>query len=693
MNKVVSTGASIRWLLVVTLFLTVCALTSSGSTVTHNTPAYVATSKILGAADPAQTIEVSAWLNLHNRDQFDALAQSLYDRTSPNYRHWLTRKERAPFMPTAADAKAVQSFFEAHNLKVVTVGPDNFFVRARGTVGDIEKAFQIQLNKYQVGKKVFRSNDRDPIVDDANAAKVIAAVSGLDNAQYEHPLVQRTTLNPKAPTPARAAVHPDQLFTSVCFPGTETDSFSTNGNGSQPVATYTGNYLALESESSPGCAFTPPTVYSAYGLNGLYNEGYNGAGQTIGIIDWCGTPTIQSDANAFSAYFHLPALTSSNFTITSTGTSECSAWDDAEINIDVEWSHAVAPGANINLIVPPTAYVQDTDQAEYEAITDGLATVISGSYGAAESELSTSLLSTESLINEIGAASGISTNFATGDSGDFTFDFIPQTVSAPADSPWATAVGGVTAALNSNGTIAWQAGWGNNQFLVAEEGFVADPTTEESFGFIGGSGGGPSGYFAKPSYQKKLAGKFRQMPDISWLADPYAGVAILISLPYQQPAQVWEVYGGTSVATPMFSGLWAIANEEAAAGGAGPLGLASQYLYSLPAGAVTDVVPVSTKTNVTAVIQDSTGTNPYNASEVVGGDTPKKFVSAIWDYLPLESTALIMTFGTDCTTDPNYYFESQCNTTSALSTKAGWDNVTGVGTPNGQSFADSFYGK
>ena len=144
----------------------------------------------------------------------------------------------------------------------------------------------------------------------------------------------------------------------------------------------------------------------------------------------------------------------------------------------------------------------------------------------------------------------------------------------------------------------------------------------------------------------------------------------------------------------MFSALWAIANEEAEAGGGSELGLASQYLYTLPTGAVTDVVPVSSKTNVTAVIQDSSGTTAYNASATVGSDTPTKFVSALWDYLAYQATSLVLTFGTDCTTDQQYAsFETPCNSTSALHTKAGWDNVTGVGTPNGQAFADSFYGK
>jgi subtilase family serine protease len=501
----------------------------------------------------------------------------------------------------------------------------------------------------------------------------------------------------------------DNLFSPVCFPGTETDVFSTNGNGSLPIATYKGNFLNMQNLTSNGCALTPPAIQTAYNLNGLYAEGYTGAGQTIGIIDWCGSLTIQSDANAFSAYFGLPALTSSNFAITYIPTpSTCEAADQVEINLDVEWAHAVAPGANINLIVPPSASFQDVDDAEYTAVTYGLANVISGSYGSIEEYTPETYLLTENLINEIAAVLGISANFSSGDAGDFSAYGIPPTVSAPADSPWATAVGGVTLALNSDSSIAWQAGWGNNETLIALEGFVADPPYQDASGFYAGAGGGPSNCanqivsngtitcvsgYPKPSYQKNVPGKYRQLPDVSWPADPFTGAAILISVPGQVPEQVWQVWGGTSLACPMFSALWAIANEEAEAGGGAALGQAAQYLYSLPAGAVTDIVPVSSKTDVTASIQDSSGTTAYTANQVIGGGAPAKFVSALWDYAWYQDTALVISFGTDCNAYPAYYWETPCTSTSSLHTKVGWDNVTGVGTPNGQAFADSFYGK
>lgn len=675
-----------RYVILATLIAGVTLPASAASTVAHNTPRYVATAKNLGTVDPTQTIEVSIWLNTHNRAEMDALASQLYDRTSPNYRHFLNRAQfAARFAPTAAEAKTVQEFFESHNLKVVTIGPDNMFVRARGKVADIQSAFHVTLNNYVVGGKTLRSNDRDPFIDHP-AGALTASVSGLDSGEFQHPAMTRSASLTKgkvsaAQAPQQPAGTLDSLgYSNVCFDGTEKESFSTNGDGQLPIGTYQGNHLNLFTLTSNGCGYDPLMIQAAYNLNGVYGEGYNGAGQTIGIIDWCGSPTIQNDANVFSAQFGLPALTSSNFTITYIPTlSDCISADSVEINIDVEWSHAVAPGANINLIVPPSGYFQDIDQAEYIAIDEGLATVLSGSYGSEEMYVASSELQNGNLLSELASIFGISTNFSSGDDGNFSFGYgFPPSVSYPADSPYATAVGGVTLSLNSDNSIAWQAGWGNSQTLLAEEGFVADPP--EAFGFTGGSGGGESNCayqnengcvagFAKPSYQKGLPGQYRQVPDISWLADPYTGAIIAITVPGESPSLVWQIWGGTSVACPMFSGLWAIANQEAGY----PLGQAAPYVYTLPAGAIYDIVPVSSKTNVVAAIQEPGVTNKYTAAEVAGV-TSGAFFSTIWDYPDYQSTSLAEVFGTN----PGLY------------TKKGWDNETGVGTPNAQAFADSF---
>jgi subtilase family serine protease len=570
------------------------------------------------------------------------------------------------------------------------VGAGNLFVRARGTVGNVEQAFQVQLNNYSLNGTIYRAPASDPYVDGA-AAGLVRAVSGLDSgAYYSHPVMSRPTTLPgtqPATAPVPSSASPD-FFASSCFTGVRTEKYNTGGTF--PTGTYTGNGYV---QSTASCGYTPPELATAYNLTGLYNEGYDGTGQTIAIIEGCGSLTIQSDANAFSKKFGLPPLTSSNFNIIEFPTpSQCSGgasgWDP-EIHIDVEWAHAVAPGANINLVIVPSAgasaFFQDVDEAEAQIVLSGLGNVISGSYAAPESEFALAELATLNLINELAAVAGISANFASGDDGDYTAYGIPPTVSAPADSPWATAVGGVTVALNPDNSIAWQAGWGTNFSYLDDQGYIYNPP----FAFFDfGSGGGPSAVFAKPSFQKGVGvpGPYRQLPDISWVADPYTGVAILISEPFQVPAQVWTVYGGTSVACPMFSALWAIANQEAGF----PLGQAAAYVYSMPAGAITDIVPIGSTTNVTAVIHESSSTvNTYDAAQVFGGAITGKFYSALWDIPGSEDLVDAISFGTDCTIASSGY-GTLCTNSSALKTRVGWDNVTGVGTPNAQAFADSF---
>ena len=648
-----------------------------GQTIAKNTPKFVATSKSIGAVNPSTVIDVSIWLKPHNKADLDALAKSLYNRDSPNYRHWLTKAEYASkYAPTAAEANIVKQFFASNHLNVIKTGPDNSYVRATGTVAAVNTAFHVSLNNYNVNGQVVRANSEDPYVS-GPAAALVNSVAGLDTLAYTHPdinkLASRKPLSTK-PGVAAADVKPAVTsslaseFNPNCFVGNTTETFTTLGV--PPTATYTGN---LYTTNAGGCGYTPADIRKAYGLNGLYTEKFDGTGQTIVILDWCGSPTITQDANAFSTQFGLPQLTSANFQIINTPTpSYCSA-PDPEINIDVEWAHAIAPGAAIDLVVPPSASFQDVDEAFFYAVDYQLGSVISGSYGSEELYTPTSVLLTEDLISETAAVLGISANFSTGDEGDFTFDdplFSQASVSAPADSPYATGIGGVSLALNPNGSISFQTGWGTNENLLSDEGYVLDPPANDGY-FNFGSGGGASGYFTKPSYQSALPGAYRQLPDISWLADPFTGAYIAISEPGVVPEIQYTVYGGTSLACPMFSALWAIANQEAGQ----PLGQAAPYLYSMPASTITDILPFGTNNNIKGKVVDSAGTTNYTADQLAAPlEGTSKYVSAIWNYPLYQDTALLLTFGTD----------------SGLTVTPGWDNVTGLGVPNGKAFADYF---
>jgi subtilase family serine protease len=647
------------------------AVSEPGRVITNNVSRMAVTGKNLGPADSSKVINVSIWLKLHDPEALDSLTAELYDPSSPKFHQWLSHDEfAARFAPTAKEALAVEEFLSAHNLLVVEVGPNSMFVRARGTVAAVSKAFRVQMSNFELQGKTYFANTSEPFIE-GPAAALVASVSGLHNLEYQHPLVARSVgQKTSKPGVVSMAADPGSGFISQnCFtaPAKETFDF-----GSFPTATYLGNTYSAGAPSA-GCGYTPPEIQKAYDLNALYKDGFDGTGQTIVIIDWCGSPTIRQDVNTFSERFGLPALTPSTFQILNSSTPPTCGGPDPEINIDVEWAHAIAPGASIDLVVPPSASFQDVDIAEFYAIANHLGNVISGSYGSEEFFDPPSEVEVENLINEIAAVEGISANFSSGDGGDDTFDspqFNPKSVNVPADSPYATAVGGVTLALKANDTIAWQTGWGTNETLLISAGQIVDPPF--NFGFQGGSGGGSSAVFAKPSYQSKVKGSGRQVPDISWLADPFTGGVIVISEPFQFPPQIWTVYGGTSLACPMFSGLWAIANQEAGT----PLGQAAPHLYTMPKGAITDVLPFGSKTNVTASINEGGGVIHHYTADVLASplEGATEYYSAIWNIPLAQDTAYVVTFGTD----------------SGLRTTTGYDNVTGLGTPSGKAFADFF---
>lgn len=660
---------------------------SKGQVIADNVPGLARAGKNVGVTDARRVIDVVIWLKVHNRAQLDALAAEVYDKDSPNFHKWLTPEVFAStFAPSAQEAQTVAQFFASKGLSVLDVGAKNMYVRARGTVDSVNKAFHVQLNDFELKGKTYFANTVAPTVD-GPAGELTAAVSGLNDLAYTHPYIQQMTMpTSRAGTASTAsaasaagaqggALAPKADAPSIsteCFSGYETQTF--NNNGTYPIVTVQGNGYAATAGSG-GCGYTPPEIQAAYGLTSLYSQGYDGAGQTIVIIDWCGSPTIMTDANTFSAAYGLPMLTPGvNFNILNSSTPPTCAAPDPEINIDVEWAHAIAPGANIDLVVPPSASFMDVDTAEYYAVINGLGSVISGSYGSEELYTDLTDLQTENLINEIAATRGISANFSSGDAGDFTFgepEYYPASVSAPADSPYATAVGGISLVLNKNNSIAWQGGWGTNVVALDTASTVCDPPEDCGF-FYAGSGGGPSAVYGKPSFQAALKGKWRLLPDVSWLADPFTGGVIVISEPFVTPPKEYLVYGGTSLACPMFSALWAIANQAAGAS----LGQASQYLYQLPAGTITDIVPVTSSSNVTASFKESPiVTDHYDADEMAGPlETTKEFVSGIWNYPLNQDTSYVVTFGTD----------------SGLKTAPGWDDVTGLGVPNPTAFVTAF---
>jgi subtilase family serine protease len=645
--------------------------------------------------DQSKQISVTVWLNLHNKAALDTMVQQMYDKSSANYHKFLTLKQfNDQFAPTAKEAGMVSDFLAAHNLKVTSTAANNHFVVAQGSVGDAQTAFNTQINRAMVSGAMHRVTTTEASVT-GPAGALVATVQGLSDLEYRPNVklaIDPETQVPYAGVPTSSVGTDGLFFSANCLRTPETKTFTTGGGF--PLAIYTGNrYGADITNTAPGnqppCGYDSAEMQTAYGLKPLYKKGLDGTGQTIVIVDAFGSPSIVADLNLFSQLNGLPAVTPSNFQIiTPVGPVACAVVNgkcsaDVETMLDLEWAHTIAPGAKIVLVLSPNLGFANIDAANLFAIEHQLGSVVSNSFGISEIALVDFLpseLVVENEISEIAAALGISQQVSSGDSGDelaldqADFGINSVSVQANADSPFATAVGGTSLFLDSKNNIKLQTGWGLNEARIANP--TPNPPTIPplSFGFQFGAGGGTSVVYAKPAFQKHLKGQFRQVPDISMDADPETGVEVIIS-PDGNPADgtVVDLVGGTSLSAPMFSAYWAIANQAA---GGGPIGEAAPILYELPGDAITDVnlTPVDTLLNVTGLIINPPNAPVFESAAALAQplENTKLFVSALFQ----SSTSTrwdVFTFGTD----------------SSLTTGPGWDNVTGLGTPNGEAFINS----
>ena len=296
----------------------------------------------------------------------------------------------------------------------------------------------------------------------------------------------------------------------------------------------TGTPLVTASSSPVG--YVPSTIQKYLGLSAT------GTGQTIAIVDAYDHPTIAADLAKFNATFGLPAPPSFKKvtqTGATTGYPAANANWALEIALDVEWAHAIAPGASILLVEAKSASFADMNAAIAYAAKQSAVTVISNSWGATE-------FSGETTLDTYCKQSAKVCVFATGDYGN------PGTY--PAYSPYVLAVGGTTLNLATDGTILSETAWGY-------------------------SGGGVSLYEAKPSFQSFSTQAKRGTPDVSFNADPATGFAVYDSYPYAGQSG-WFQMGGTSAGAPAWAAIIAVSDQlRKAAGKAVLTGTSSKSVY------------------------------------------------------------------------------------------------------------------
>ncbi len=311
-----------------------------------------------------------------------------------------------------------------------------------------------------------------------------------------------------------------------------TSFFSSN---KMSIALPTVQTAGISQSSTIPFAYTPSLISRAYNFTWAFNQGINGKGQTIVIVDAYGDPNIAYDLKAFDAVNGLPPLDLKIIYPYGTPGQYNSTWA-METATDVEWAHALAPAAKIVLLVSTSAYTDYLQQLVSYAVENRVGGILSLSWGTPESQLTASAVATYSKIYNQAASDGIDIFAASGDQGAYA-GTSELTVSYPASDPLVTGVGGTSLYVLNNQFHEY--GWGglNN-------------------GQSYGSGGGYSTYFRTPYWQSAQGynGSMRGVPDVSMDADKYTGVYVISN------GGQYTV-GGTSVSTPMWADVAALIRQ------------------------------------------------------------------------------------------------------------------------------------
>ena len=309
---------------------------------------------------------------------------------------------------------------------------------------------------------------------------------------------------------------------------------------------------------------TPSMIRHAYGFDQL---NLTGAGQTIAIVDAYDDPNIASDLAVFNKKYNLPQADFSKV-VPSSGTPSSDPNWNYEISLDVEWAHAIAPGAKIILVEAATADYDSLLSAVDTAVGLG-ANVVSMSWGGGETP-------TDVANNAHFNHPGVTFVASAGDSG--------AGMLGPASSPYVVSVGGTVLSTDSHGNRLSENGWS-------------------------GSGGGASAYQLRPNYQNGFNPTFdRSSPDVSYNASPTTAFAVYNST----GTYPWAGVGGTSAGAPQWAALFALVNQGRAQAGKAAIGNGLQYgannaLYALAGG--------SQYTNPNGDFYDvSIGSNGYAAT-------------------------------------------------------------------------------
>jgi subtilase family serine protease len=389
---------------------------------------------------------------------------------------------------------------------------------------------------------------------------------------------------PAASAGVRSVVTPSLQVGPQAIPAETTDSDVSSNYG-----LFTCQVVGLNPKTT---CYDPYQMRHAYNVDSLINTGFDGRGKTIVIIDAYQSPNIVLQLNTFDSFYALPGLNGlgnpanpalgtftqiapDGLTPFVVGNRNMTGWAE-EISLDVLWSHAIAPGANIVLVLAKSNQNADILSATKYAVDNNLGDVISQSFGENESCEDPNLLAQQHELFVEATTKSITIFASSGDNGaaqgscDGTSAV--QAVSSPASDPLVTAVGGTElhaaryclAVLGCNPAANPSAGTYQSEVVWNEPAF-------------GSGGGGFSVVYDEPSYQQGTihGGKQLGVPDVSYNAAVLHGVLTYLNIPGIPSG--FYLFGGTSAGSPQWAAILAIADEQAGY----DLGFINKALYHI----------------------------------------------------------------------------------------------------------------
>lgn len=594
-----------------------------------------ATARTLSGAVPS-TDHVGFRVYLGWRSDPSAVDRAVSTPGNPQYGHYLTAAQfRTEFSPSQSQVTAVQQWLHGQGFTVDFTPANNLYIAAEGTVAQAENAFGTTLGEYSYQGLTLRSPESALTVP---ASLGVQAVLGLDDSAE---LVHTDHVTSDAtPTPAFVNGGPCSAYWGQ----------DTTGNTKEPTPLVTttgtvgsaGGSVSLPSAYGNGptdfapCGYTPAQLRGAYGLSNTDT----GAGQTVAIIDAYASPTIVQDANEYFTRHNvgnggsdlIPQLSATNFSqVVAPGTyrhpekgraQDPQGWYGEE-TLDVEAVHSMAPDAKIVYVGAPNNF-QDLDAALNDVVDRQLASMVTNSYGWSGEALPPGYITPVLDMMQQAAAEGIGVYFSSGDNGDETDGsgvIAQSTPDWPASSPLVTAVGGTSLAVSKSNTNVGEWGWETGASHLAgttAKSLSWAPTPPGQYFY--GSGGGTSRIFGQPWYQtgvvpssmSEIYGNttpMRVVPDVSAIGDPNTGFLVGQTQTFPDGSASYSEYriGGTSVASPMFTGM--MADVQSLRGT--DIGFANPLLYAT-AGVLNDIKPI-TSSQLPEVIR-SDYVNLVNAS-------------------------------------------------------------------------------